>query len=152
MIRILLFNVLQVLASGYAFARGGGPERAMGAAMLAAAATTYLAGRELPYRFVSVEGGVLGVDAMLLLAMLLIALNADRWWTMWVVALQALGTGAHLARALDPHLDRTAYGIMISAWSYPMVLLLVIGTLRHDRRRKTSLNDFSRSGAGDVSC
>ncbi|MEG8019231.1 MULTISPECIES: hypothetical protein [unclassified Sphingomonas] len=74
------------------------------------------------------------VDLVLLAVMIAITLKADRFWPAWATALHALGTGAHLARAISPDVIRLVYAVLSAAWSYPIVLLLVIGTVRHSRR------------------
>ncbi|MEG8053755.1 hypothetical protein QP185_11650 [Sphingomonas aerolata] len=84
--------------------------------------------------FVDVEIGIMTVDIVLLGVMIAITLHADRFWPAWVTALHALGTGAHLARAINPDVIRLAYAVLSVMWSYPIVLLLAVGTMRHARR------------------
>lgn len=131
---ITVFNFLQILASTYALARGGAPERLAGLLLLVAAITTrafFLASVE-PY--VTVELGILAVDLVLLVALVTLALFADRFWPIWLAALQALGAGAHLVKAIEPGVVSMAYAILVAVWSYPMILILTAATLRHRRR------------------
>jgi hypothetical protein len=132
--RVWLFYTIQVAASGYALLRGGAPERLTGLALLLAAALTGIVQRDIPVRFVGLEVGVMIVDLILLAVMIVITLHADRFWPAWVTALHALGTGGHLARAISPDVIRLVYAVLSAAWSYPIVLLLVIGTVRHSQR------------------
>lgn len=132
--RVILFNALQLLASGYAIARGGAPERLAGVSLVIAALSTRLLQSAISTRFVKVEAGMLVVDLILLIVLLVIAANADRYWTMWMAALQALGAGAHLVRLLDHDVLRFVYALLTAIWSYPIVILLVAGTARHRRR------------------
>jgi hypothetical protein len=132
--RVWLFYAVQVAASGYALLRGGAPERLTGLALLLAAALTGIVQRDIPVLFAGLEVGVMIVDVILLAVMIVITLHADRFWPAWVTALHALGTGAHLARAISPEVIRLVYALLSAAWSYPIVLLLVIGTLRHSQR------------------
>ena len=132
--RVWVFYAVQVAASGYALFRGGAPERLTGLALLLAAVSTGLIQRHIPVLFSGLEVGVMIVDLILLAVMIAITLNADRFWPIWVTALHALGTGAHLARALSPDVIRLVYAVLSAAWSYPIVLFLVIGTVRHSRR------------------
>ena len=142
--RILLFNLLQALASGYAMLRGGAPERLAGASLLVAALSTRLIMHGAEVNYLRLEAGVLAVDLMLLGALVAATLFADRYWTFWLTALQALGTGAHLVKAIDPEVLATAYGILAAAWSYPMLMLLAAGTYRHEVRvRKGGDLDWS---------
>lgn len=138
--RIILFNTLLLLASGYALLRGGAPERIVGLAMLVAGGLTRLSYHAdylpAPDYFAVVHWGVLVIDLALLGVLLAVALHADRFWTLWLVAFQALGTGGHLVRGLDHGIEPVAYAILLASWSYPMILLLVLGTARQARRRR----------------
>ncbi|KQO06836.1 MULTISPECIES: hypothetical protein [unclassified Sphingomonas] len=132
--RVWIFYSIQLAASAYAILRGGAPERLTGLALLLAAVSTGIVERNVPSLFSGLELGVMIVDLMLLAVMIGITLSADRFWPAWVTALHALGTGAHLARAISPDVIRLVYALLSAAWSYPIVLLLVIGTARHSRR------------------
>lgn len=145
--RVLLFNLLHLLATAYAVGRGGAPERLAGIALLAATLATRVAQRQFPVRFASVEWGVFGVDVALLGALLTIALLADRFWPLWMTALHALGTFSHFVKLLDLEVLRTAYAALSAVWSYPILILLVGGTIRHQRRlRKAGRDpDWSRT-------
>ena len=132
--RVLIFYTIQLAASGYAILRGGAPERLTGLALLIAALSTGIVERNVPSLFSGLELGVMIVDLILLAFMIGITLSADRFWPAWVTALHALGTGAHLVRAISPDVIRLVYALLSAAWSYPIVLLLVIGTARHSQR------------------
>lgn len=132
--RVWLFYAIQVAASGYALLRGGAPERLTGLALLLAAASTSILQWDIPSLFSGLEVGVMIVDLLLLAAMIAITLHADRFWPAWITALHALGSGAHLAKAISPDVIRIVYAVLAAAWSYPIVLVLVIGTVRHSRR------------------
>lgn len=132
--RVWIFNALQLAATGYAFWRGGAPERLTGLALLLAALATRMFHQLGACEFVDVEIGIMTVDIVLLGVMIAITLHADRFWPAWVTALHALGTGAHLARAINPDVIRLAYAVLSVMWSYPIVLLLAVGTMRHARR------------------
>jgi hypothetical protein len=134
--RVIIFNLLLLLASGYAIWRGGLPERIVGVSLLLAGLLTRLAYQPFAGRFVSVDWGVLAIDVVLLAILLAVALFADRFWPLWLAAFHALGTGAHLVRGVDYGIEPVAYAILLAAWSYPMILLLAIGTARHARRKR----------------
>lgn len=132
--RVWVFYAIQLTASGYALLRGGAPERLTGLALLLAAFATSIIQRDIPVLFAGMEVGVMIVDVVLLAVMIVITLHADRFWPAWVTALHALGTAAHLAKAISPDVIRLVYAVLSAVWSYPIVLLLVIGTVRHSRR------------------
>lgn len=134
--RVFLFFALQLGVSLYALARGGGPERIVGLALLIATVLGVALHQPFVVRFVTVDYGLLGVDLALLAVLVAVALNADRFWPLWVVALHALSTGAHFVRGIDHGIEPVAYAILLASWSYPIILLLAVGTLRHSERRK----------------
>jgi hypothetical protein len=118
----------------YALLKGGPPER-IGAAIFAAAyILSLIAAANGGARYEWVEVGVFAVDVAMLLALLALALRANRFWTLWVTALQIIGTAGHAVKLADPELVRSGYAIALALWSYPMWLLLVIGTWNHRRR------------------
>lgn len=145
--RVALFNLLHVVASGYAVVRGGAPERIAGVAMLVATLATRLVQSQAAVRFAGVEWGVFCVDVALLAILLAVALEADRYWPLWMAALQGLGTTAHLSKLLEVELLRPAYAVLAAIWSYPMLVLLFCGALRHHLRQRRFGNDraWSRS-------
>ena len=132
--RVVFFFLLQTLASTYAVFRGGGPERAVGISLLMAAVIGVVIQSPFIVRFLDVEWGILVIDLILLAVLMAVALNADRYWAMWLAALQALGAGAHFVRGVDGEVARFVYAVLLAGWSYPMILLLIVGTYRHQRR------------------
>lgn len=141
--RVILFNLLQLLVTSYAVVRGGAPERITGASLLIATIATHFVQRALPERFDRIETEVLLVDLLLLGILLAVSMYADRFWPFWLVAFQALGTGAHFVRAADHEVLRVAYAVMTAAWAYPMLLVLTLGTARHARRQIREGRDAS---------
>lgn len=146
MLHVLAFNLAQLLATVYSLAKGGAPERVTGGSLLLATLFTRALQNDYAVRFARVEWSVFWVDLVLLAALMTVALLADRFWTLWLVALQALGTGAHLIRLIDHDVLRFAYAVLTAVWSYPMLLLLMAGTARHGARRKLHGRDRDWSG------
>ena len=142
---IAIFNLLQILASAYAFTRGGVPERLAGTFLLVAAVATRLAFLSEITPYVSVDTSIVVVDLCLLAVLVALALYADRFWPIWMAALQALGATAHLVRVVEPSVVSMAYVILVAVWSYPMVLILAAATLRHRRRLKQAGSDLDWS-------
>lgn len=142
---VAIFNALLIVACGYAIGRGGQPERLTGLVLLLAAAMTWLVQQTIavPYYRVGIGGSL--IDVVLLTGLVALALKADRFWTLWIVALHALGTSAHIAKAIDPDIDRLAYAILVKVWSYPIILILAVATVRHQRRLKSVGSDVDWS-------
>jgi hypothetical protein len=143
------FIALLVACCLYAFWGGGGPER-LGAALYAlSVALTIVSASAPPVRWQSVEVGVFIVDVLVLVAFIILALRANRFWPIWVSALLGLGVLGHLARWAGPDVIPWAYAAVLSMWSYPILLLIAAGTLAHRRRLKRNGADpsWTRSSA-----
>jgi hypothetical protein len=144
--RVLIFNIFLIGTCCYAFVRGGAPERIVAALFPAAAAISVLWGRQISDVFAKPAYGLLAVDLALLLALTAVALKANRNWTMTVAAMQLIMVSVHLIRILNPDTIRPVYTVMLALWSWPMVLLLALGTFQHRRRLKRNGRDRSWSG------
>jgi hypothetical protein len=136
MVKVVVFYVLLLVCCGYALLRGGAPERIGAAIYTVGTGLTVLAYREAAIRFGSVEVGILVVDVAALIAFLVLALCARRFWPLWMTAFQAVSTAGHVVRLADPEMIRWAYAFLLGIWSYPMLLLLALGTFNHQRRLK----------------
>jgi hypothetical protein len=134
MVQSLVFLVLLVGCCGYAFLRGGIPERIAALIFVAAAILTLVALSSPAIRWHSVEYGAFLVDVATLLSLVALALRANRLWPLWVTALQAIGTTGHAVKLADPEVIRWAYAFALAFWSYPMLALLAFGTWNHQRR------------------
>jgi hypothetical protein len=136
MLKFVVFNALLLVCCGYAFLRGGAPERIGAGIYLFGTALTVAAAWESSNRFGSLEVGILVVDIAALAAFVVLALRANRFWPLWVAALQLLATAGHLAKLLEPNMIRWAYAFLLGAGSYPTLLLFALGTFRHQQRLK----------------
>lgn len=129
----LIFAVLWLGACGYALARGGRPERIIAVAFLIAAPLTSATVHWVAlYRLV--EPSVFIIDSLLLLITLGVALWSTRFWPMAMASLQGSEVLGHVARVLAPDTVPRAYYVVVAFWSFPMVVVLGIGTWRHRRR------------------
>lgn len=128
------YYILLVLCWLYALLKGGPPER-IGATILAVGSTITMAAiSSRSGRFGSVELGVFLVDVAGMLAFIILALRAERYWPLWVTALQIIAVGGHAIKAADPDTIPRAYAFAMAFWSYPMLLLIALGTWRHQQR------------------
>lgn len=118
----------------YALLKGGAPER-VGSTIIGFGSFMSLVAVSGPSaRFVAVEVGVVLVDVAACVAFVILALRAERYWPLWVAALQCIGTAGHAAKLLDPGVIRLAYAFVLAFWTYPMLLLIVLGTWNHQKR------------------
>lgn len=148
---VLVYTSLLILCWAYALWRGGAPER-IGATVLAIASfLTAAAIGDARGSFQGVEVGVVLIDILCSLAFVALALRADRFWPLWLAALQVGGTAGHAVKLIDSGVVPRAYAFMLAAWAYPMLVLLVAGTWRHQRRLARFGFDKSWSRGGGVS-
>lgn len=145
--RIALFFLLLGLCFGYALWRGGTPERIVAAGFLTAAVATrlLLLGSDRPF---SEESRLLlAIDVSLLALLVGLALMSDRWWPLWMGALQLLEVAIQLVIVFDVEYLRWTFAILHGVWSYPMLALLVVATWRHRRRVRRNGADPSWSSS-----
>jgi hypothetical protein len=114
--------------------RGGTPER-LGSTILALGSAATVAALSTPATvYMSMESGVFLVDVMCSAAFLALALRSNRYWPLWIAGLQLIGTTAHAVKLVYPDVIPRAYAFVTVFWSYPMLLLIVLGTFRHQQR------------------
>lgn len=141
MLRVYAFATLLLVTSGYALWRGGAPERIVAAGLLSAYVATILTWTPLPARFYGLELNVLMVDGALFAMLMAVALRADRAWPLLVAALQFDAVGAHFVKLVAPDTIRVAYALLIVIWSWPVQIILAVGTWRHVGRVKALGSD-----------
>ena len=134
MIQSLIYVALLLVCWSYAMLRGGAPEKVGASILLVGSALTFISVKGPAARFASMEAGILAVDVAALLAFLVLALRAERFWPLWITGLQLIGTTGHVVKLVDPDVVRWAYAFVLAFWSYPMLLLLAIATWLHQRR------------------
>lgn len=121
----------------FALRKGGEPERFV-VISLAIAFLAFLGVNELrgPYDFLAMDFVNSGIEAALFVALFLIALRANRWWTLFACALQLIILVAHLNRALGVQATPEVYWGMTSLPSYLQLLCIALGVFAHDRRTR----------------
>jgi hypothetical protein len=144
-LNVQIFYAIFALCVGYALAKGGPPERTGAAIMVVAYLLSSILLSAPSGRFGSVELGIFYVDLAILIAFIVLALRAERYWPLWVAALQIIGVGGHLVKLVDLGTVRGAYAFLLAVWSYPQLLLLAIGTYRHQQRLARNSADPSWS-------
>jgi hypothetical protein len=136
MTRIQFFLTLFVTINAFAAIWGGRPERLTVLIFVPGFLLSALVLSPLSQRYANVEFGTFLVDFAMLVAFVILALNAERYWPLWMSAMQAIQVISHLPIIFIPELLPQAYGAVIAIWSYPMLALLAIGTFRHQQRLK----------------
>lgn len=130
-----IFLAFWVAICGYALWRGGAPERLVGVIFLLAFPASRLA-YATGWTFQGLAMGVFFVDVMMFIAMFWIAMNANRQWPIPMVAMQGLQVLGHFLKLSEPSMLPLLYWLGRIAWSYPMLVLLALATLRHVNRER----------------
>ena len=134
LIRVLFYNALLIGACGYAWLRGRTDERIAAGTCLAATIASFALVTQL--RYSQVELGVLAVDLAALAVFVGVALRSERFWPLWVSGLQLTSSVTHLLKLVEPGLMPFAYSAAEAVWSYPILIILVVGTWRVPRYRQ----------------
>jgi hypothetical protein len=134
-IRLILYGALMWGVCLYAFFRGGRAERITAASLLVATYATALVARPMAMRFQGVEIPIMMVDGMFFLVLFGISLKSEKFWPLWLTAMQGLTILSHLAPYV-PHVLPWAYGNALAMWSYPMLVVLGFAVHYHHRSRK----------------
>lgn len=129
-----VFHLVLALTCGYALIRGRSDERWVAATCIIASAATRLSISPLTGRYSGVELGVFFVDFATFAVFAYVALRTQRFWPLWVAGLQLTTVMSHILKAIDLSLFPIAYAAAGRLWSYPILLVLVIGTWRSQRR------------------
>jgi hypothetical protein len=133
-VRIALFLAFLLVATGYAAWRGGGPERAMAAIALTMVGADQLLHMFVPPEYTALDLGHLAIDFLGVTATTGLALFAHRFWPMCAAVLHMLPILAHTTRWLDVTMQPSVYLTMQVATSWPVPLILILATWRHQRR------------------
>lgn len=132
--RNAIFLSLLLVALVYAARRGGGPEKVMAGIAAMMVISDKLLHLVAPPEVASLDVGHLAIDIFGASATFLLAMAAHRFWTLPMAALHFLPILAHSSRTLDVAMHPVAYVTMQVATSWPVPLLLVIATWRHQQR------------------
>lgn len=76
------------------------------------------------------------LDTAALVAVVLVAIGYDRWWTLWVGSVQFIAVMAHVLQAFQMPVPLAAYAVMERWPVWAAVLFTGIGTILHHRRTK----------------
>ena len=136
MLPAYFYWLLLLAITAYALWRGRSDERIVAGACLAASLITYAVLSPRIMRYSQVEIGVLLVDLGVLAVFTAVALQSNRFWPLWVAGLQLTTSVAHVLKAIDADLLPHAYGAAARFWSYPILLIVGIGTWRTHRRKR----------------
>ena len=129
----IVFWTLLFVVCACAALRGRSDERiAAGACAVATAITHFVLG-PLKLEYATVKPGLVALDAAMLVTFVMIALRSSRFWPLWVAGLQLTMSMAHLLKAIEIDLLPRAYAAAVVFWSYPILIIILVGSLRTHR-------------------
>ena len=88
----------------------------------------------LAVRYTRVEDGLFAIDIAVLIAFVAIALYSTRFWPLWAAGFQLTVSMSHMLKGIDLDLLPRAYAAAAVFWSYPILLVIVVGTWRRKRK------------------
>jgi hypothetical protein len=131
----IIFWIVLIVSCGYALWRGRRYERIAAVVFVAATILSILGHSPLRGRYVAIETSDLIVDSAVLVAVVAIALLSDRFWPLWAAGLQLVDSMSHVMKAIDVDLLPKVYGAAERFWSYPILIILLVGAWRQHRRQ-----------------
>ncbi len=131
---VILFWLLLVVSCGYALWRGRRYERIAALVFIAATVLSIVMHSPLQGRYYGLEISDTVIDAGVLFAVVAIALVSDRFWPLWAAGLQLVDSMSHVMKVIDADLIPSVYGAAERFWSYPILLILLIGAWRQHQR------------------
>lgn len=125
------FIVALLLCVAYASFLGG--KTGLAGSFIFVMATIFTAlGTLLNPTWASTSYAVFAVDSACLLALAVLAVNSNRFWTIWALGFQIVAVATHLATIWMPDIVPKVYQALLSFWSIPILWVMVAGT-RKDR-------------------
>lgn len=132
---IVISIMLIMIAVLVAYRRGGPPER-----MAATIIVTWMV-TDVTYHlmfgksgFDSVDPVHVVLDGTALVALVWLALRANRMWPLWAAAAQLMCVTGHLVAFVEPGGMRRAYWAMTQLPPYIQLFALVLGAVAHAKR------------------
>lgn len=126
------------------FLRGGGPERYAATILLAMQAVDRIyhfiatGGRSIwiVSDYTTIDLGHLLIDAVSMVCFAILALRANRVYTLWIGGLQLVMVLSHFGRELAATIHPLAYAISSYTPFYLQTTILLIGLMLHVRRMR----------------
>lgn len=129
------FVTLLIVIFAFAWWRGRSEEKVAATTCVLAVIATRILISPPDVRYADVEIGLLWIDAAMLATFVAIALYSNRFWPLWAAGFQLTVSMSHGLKAIELDLLPRAYAAAAVFWSYPILLVILVGTWRSHRRR-----------------
>lgn len=127
-----VFLAMLMAALGYALKRGQWAERAGVSTIVLGSVLSAIAAHSTAM-WHSPETGIFVIDVFVLLTFVTIMARSDRFWPLWITALQIVAVATHIARIVEPQTIPLAYAVAEQLWAYPMLAIITVATIRNRR-------------------
>jgi hypothetical protein len=135
--RLTLTLAYAILVIFFALRRGDRPEKLVGLVLLTSMLVDVLNHALFaPPQFVTVDPGHLVIDSSTLVALLWIALKANRGWPLWVCAAQNIVILGHVGKLFEMRAVFRGYWAMTQVPILLQLAFLAVGTLAHVSRAR----------------
>lgn len=132
--RPIFYGLVMWAAAIYAFRRGGREERLTAICMIVGSYLSSLVASPRETYFRNVEESIALVDSCLFLSLLLIALRSNRFWPLWLAALQGVTVLGHFA-PLIPNMPASMSYHAVALWAYPQWVIIAYATRLHQQKQ-----------------
>ena len=140
--RVAIYLVLLVLATGTALLFGTRGEKCVGTTVLAGNLLTMALENAIGEKFASVFPLYLALDAGLAIALCVIAVRYPSWVAICVAAFQVNGTLGHLVKLVAIDTIPFSYAFLLRVWAWPMVLALLAARFMPSMRSTLLARDW----------
>jgi hypothetical protein len=130
----IFFWAILLFICGYAWWQGRIEEKVAATTCLVATLATHFVISPVTVRYTQVEFGLLGIDAFVLASFVAIALSSSRFWPLWAAGFQLTVSMSHFMKGVDLQLIPQAYAAAAVFWSYPILIVILVGTWRTKRK------------------
>lgn len=137
-IRPIVYGILMWAVCIYAFRRGGWAEKSAAVGIVVISYLSVIVNLSDPAKYHHVEWDIIIIDSAFFLMMMFIVARSEKYWPMWLAALQGVTVLCHFA-SVAPGIQAWVYFNSNALWSYPMLIILGFAIRRHHRDIRAGL-------------
>ncbi len=131
MLMISLYLLILTGCCGYAVVAGHTAGRLAAALFVFASLATPLADTAMTWQ--STVHSAFVIDALVFLALCMLATTFNRWWLIWCAGMQLTCVVTHIATLISPAFTPLVYQSIEEFWSLPILLVMVAGISQDNR-------------------